>query len=74
MDRRKLWEKNISHILIVGAELRPYYPEEFTYLQIDINDHETVNLIEHFPKCFEFIEKGIQSGGVLIHWYEFVIT
>lgn len=39
------------------------------YLNVDIEDLIFENVISHFPKCIKFIDEGIRTGGVLVHWY-----
>ena len=36
---------------------------------IDIIDHDTEQDIkQHFEQCISFIEEGIQSKGIFVHW------
>jgi hypothetical protein len=42
--------------------------QEFTYLTIDIRDKEYTNILSCIPVTTVFLEAGMQSGGVLIHW------
>mmetsp|Transcript_45405 Transcript_45405/g.73990 ORF Transcript_45405/g.73990 Transcript_45405/m.73990 type:complete len:674 (+) Transcript_45405:49-2070(+) len=57
----------ISHVLIVSKECHPPYPEEFDYETVLIQDDEDVDILEHFPRCIDFIRRGIDDGGVLVH-------
>ena len=40
-------------------------------LNIPVLDWDTENLAAHFQKCFDFILEGMESGRVLVHWYQF---
>jgi protein-tyrosine phosphatase len=57
----------ITHILVVGNDLQRHYPEQFAYHLISIDDDETEDVLSHFIECFEFINQGLDKGGVLIH-------
>jgi len=39
----------------------------FTYLSIDIKDHDQANLLSCIPSSNIFIEAGIDAGGILVH-------
>lgn len=67
-----LQDRSITHVLSVlqmdfvnWAGLRPY-----THLAIEVDDEESTNLIQYFPKTNQFIQDGLDSGGrVFVHWY-----
>jgi hypothetical protein len=44
-------------------------PQDFTYHRIEIADLANSDLISHFHTCTKFIDEGMKSGGVLVHWY-----
>jgi len=62
-----LEQNKISHVLVVGVELRKHFPEKFEYYHVSVDDEETEDLLSHFPQCFEFIKAGLDKGGVLVH-------
>ncbi|KIO21356.1 hypothetical protein M407DRAFT_245498 [Tulasnella calospora MUT 4182] len=72
-DLSKLKELNISHILCIRDQkesfsVRPRFPEQFTYLVLDVQDTEEQNLIRLFPQAKSFIENALAQGGqVLVH-------
>jgi len=66
-DLHLLKENKITHILIVGNNLKKNYPEEFTYHQIEVRDVEYEDMISHFSVCIDFIEKALMTGNVLVH-------
>lgn len=69
MNREKLKEKNITHILTVMIGSEPTFPEDFEYLIIRAHDKSDQDLISYFPQAHQFIKEGLSSGGgVFIHW------
>lgn len=43
--------------------------ESYQHHQIDVDDMDDENLLEHFPSAIEFIQSGLNAGGgVLVHW------
>ncbi|EAS06094.2 tyrosine phosphatase (macronuclear) [Tetrahymena thermophila SB210] len=58
----------ISYILNVASELSNVYPEDFTYLKLDIDDIITQKIYGHFQECIDFIEKARSEGkNILVH-------
>lgn len=58
----------ISHILCAAAELRPAYPNQFTYKMIFASDHPGFNISLHLDSAADFIKHGMDHGnGVLVH-------
>ena len=55
----------ITHILTVAAELKPMFPESFTYLHIQANDHKLFQLIKYFDSIAEFIDNAIKNKGIV---------
>lgn len=47
--------------------MQPTHGTLLKYLSIPVNDDEREDLVAWFPKAFEFIDEGIQKGGVLVH-------
>lgn len=71
-SRISLEQNHITHIITLGARLRPVHPELFHYLVVDVEDKETSNIVQHFPKCFSFITSALAESpttNVLIHWF-----
>eukprot|EP01114_Cavostelium_apophysatum_P019134 TRINITY_DN6077_c0_g1_i1.p1 TRINITY_DN6077_c0_g1~~TRINITY_DN6077_c0_g1_i1.p1 ORF type:complete len:285 (+),score=69.05 TRINITY_DN6077_c0_g1_i1:303-1157(+) len=68
MNRDFCMKKKISHVLIVARELYPFYPGDFKYKKIPIDDDEEEPLIVYLEDCFAFIDKVRTEGGrVLVH-------
>eukprot|EP01111_Echinosteliopsis_oligospora_P015912 TRINITY_DN6451_c0_g1_i1.p1 TRINITY_DN6451_c0_g1~~TRINITY_DN6451_c0_g1_i1.p1 ORF type:complete len:169 (-),score=28.60 TRINITY_DN6451_c0_g1_i1:23-529(-) len=58
----------VTHILVVGTELKQHHPEDFVYKKIEVEDHMNENIFIHFQDAFSFIDEAINSGGcVLVH-------
>lgn len=47
---------------VVHGGLPPYLAQQYEHLQIDVNDEETVNLLEHFPEAMSFMDKALFTG------------
>ncbi|KAJ6584814.1 protein-tyrosine phosphatase-like protein [Mycena capillaripes] len=64
---------NITHIVCIrdakeAFSVRPRFPDNFTYLTLDVEDNEEQNLIRLFPAAKAFIDNAISNGGrVLVH-------
>jgi protein-tyrosine phosphatase len=65
-NKKHLQEKNITHILSV-TDIPPTYPHEFEYLWINIEDTWDADVTSHFKPMNDFIEKGRNRGGALVH-------
>ena len=50
--------RGISHILICGVDLIKFYPEEFIYYTIEIEDSPDENILKHFSKTLKFIQSA----------------
>lgn len=69
-NRYLLKKAGITHILTMGAGMRPIYPKEFIYKCFDIFDIPTQNLFPHLPSAINFIKTALsKSGSVLVHCY-----
>jgi len=65
-----LRRSRISHILVVGNNVRPLFPQNFVYEHITIADSIDADLLSHFLVCFNFIDRALSSGGgVLVHCF-----
>ncbi|OQS00697.1 hypothetical protein THRCLA_05896 [Thraustotheca clavata] len=59
-------ERKITHVLNVSGTVATY-PQDFTYLAIDVRDKEYTNILSCIPVATVFLEAGMQNGGVLVH-------
>lgn len=62
-----LKEKGITHILCCTEDQKHYFPEDFTYGSVPLNDVSDADISRHFDSSFLFIEEGLKKGGVLVH-------
>jgi dual specificity phosphatase 12 len=66
-----LKEAGVTHIV---SALRFDYKEtkgweNYKHCNVQIDDTDDENLIEHFPRVVQFIKDALaEGGGVLIHW------
>ena len=68
--REELQRRNITHILSIGAEFAPVFPEEFTYLVAFAVDSSGQDILRYFPPAIAFIDEALTTGSaVLVHWY-----
>lgn len=64
-NKSQLEKHKITHI--VNASHRPNkYPDDFTYLTIDINDEPDVDINRFFTRTSRFIHTAILGGGVVL--------
>eukprot|EP00658_Telonema_sp_P-2_P039787 TRINITY_DN28428_c0_g1_i2.p1 TRINITY_DN28428_c0_g1~~TRINITY_DN28428_c0_g1_i2.p1 ORF type:complete len:208 (-),score=56.42 TRINITY_DN28428_c0_g1_i2:416-1039(-) len=57
---------SITHICCLAEGLR-VYPDDFKYHNVTIADHPDSIITAHFEDMFNFIDQGLQEGGVLVH-------
>lgn len=65
-DYAMLRERQVTHILQVGSELRPSHPQHFTYLHVGMEDVEQEDLVQRLPRCRAFIDEAVSNGGVVL--------
>lgn len=65
-----LRKANITHVVSVLRLPFDHRPlEGCKHHVIEVDDIEDDNILEHFPRCNEFIQEGLDGGGgVLVHW------
>lgn len=43
--------------------------KDYKHMQVEVDDVEDENLLEHFKATNAFIQEGLDSGGsVFVHW------
>ena len=68
-----LYEKNITHILIVGEELSSYFPGRFIYEQLFFRDDgskaESLKFASSIPTALKFITTALHNpaNNILVH-------
>lgn len=67
-DKNWLQNHHISHIINAAKELDNYFPRDYAYLRLNLNDDMSQSLYEVLEKTYQFIWKAISNGGtVLVH-------
>jgi len=67
-NQEKMESCKISHVLIAAANLKPAFPDKYTYLNIHLIDHDDKDITGHFDEVFEWMDAAIQkSQNVLVH-------
>lgn len=64
---KALRERNITHILCATFPSVTYFKGKFIYDYVPIRDLEEDSISPYFKRTYEFIEAGIQAGGVFVH-------
>ena len=57
-QKEELKKRGVTHILMVGYLLHEFYPNDFEYGNIEIEDDERENIFRYFYTCINFIEKS----------------
>mmetsp|Transcript_7611 Transcript_7611/g.19212 ORF Transcript_7611/g.19212 Transcript_7611/m.19212 type:complete len:159 (-) Transcript_7611:121-597(-) len=61
----------ITHVVIVATRaegIAPCFPDDFRYMQVEINDNPSSQLVCHLKSVFEFMQAAVDTGGkVLVH-------
>lgn len=63
-SKELLKEHNITQIMVCGYYLNTFFPQDFRYKTIEIDDSENEDILSHLVECFEFIDSG---SKVFIH-------
>jgi len=58
---------HITHIVVSGAKLVPYFPQEIKYLCLELDDVHGEDILSYFPRVYEFMDEAQQHGNVLVH-------
>jgi protein-tyrosine phosphatase len=68
-DMDKMKELGITHIIVAARELKCRYPDDFKYVQIDIDDTMDENMLNIFKHMSEYINNVLSdtNNKILIH-------
>jgi protein-tyrosine phosphatase len=67
-DKELLEELGIQRILNCAIEAAEYFPDDFQYLSLGLQDYRSQELEPVFKKSFLFIDQAIQSNEkILVH-------
>lgn len=65
-----LYNHGITHIIVAASSLMKKFPEDFTYMHLDILDSPEIGIKKYFDETGEFILNCLNQGGkILVHWY-----
>ena len=64
-DKELLKKLNISHILICAEGCEPFFPKDYTYKILYIDDAIDENILSWFKEAFEFIDSSVNN--IYIH-------
>ena len=62
---RWLQYQGVTHIVNASMELPNYFPQNFKYLRLDLNDVSDQNLTKALSNSYRFMKKTIDEGGVV---------
>lgn len=69
-NREWLKSKGITHILNTAKEVPNYFPKDFRYLNLDLDDHPSQTLSHILTQAYDYINGALNNRGVvLIHCY-----
>lgn len=68
MNGKLLKILGVTHVVTMGKELKPAFPNDFQYLHIKIDDMPSVKIDDHFEETHNFIDQCLENNGrVLVH-------
>jgi len=66
-DLKILQSYGVTHVLNLATGVENFYPEQFTYLHMDVLDLIDEPILKRFDNAFRFIDEGRKGGCVFIH-------
>ncbi len=67
-NRAALKEQGFTHVITIIPGVAEMFPEDFTYLTLDVFDRPEAPINQHFRRCIDFIEQArAEKGKVLVH-------
>lgn len=66
-QKKELQKLGITHILSCAKELPPLYPDDFTYMHLNLEDRDWENIERYFDISRIFIKQGLKRGNILVH-------
>jgi protein-tyrosine phosphatase len=64
-DLQTLLDNKVTHIVNLSG-MKNRYCDHFSYLSIEVQDHEKANIKKHFSKINRFIHNNWLNGGVIV--------
>ncbi|CAE7325308.1 mpl1 [Symbiodinium sp. KB8] len=65
-----LVERGITHVLNLSG-MQPTFASRFSYLNVDIKDKDSSDILSVIPLSLIFINAGMSAGGTFVHWCGF---
>ena len=65
LNGRWLQSRGVTHVVNASAELSNYFPRNFKYLRLDLDDTPEQDLSRAFNKSYYFIKNAIDNGGIV---------
>lgn len=63
-----LKQKHITHIVNCTTEHQNYYPKDYVYLNLNLDDSENQVIYPVLEKSYNFIKKANENGGnIIVH-------
>lgn len=70
-NKMLLQNAGVTHIVIAGKRLKPFFPGEFVYKQIPVYDAPYENILKFFNNVNSFIDSAVGGKGkVFIHCHQ----
>lgn len=68
-DPEELKKHYITHIVAIGKDLMPMYPQQFIYMCLNLSEETTENIAKHFNAVCKFMKSAIRrdSANILVH-------
>jgi hypothetical protein len=66
-DKDWLDSKQITHVLNLAKELPEYFPGEYVYKKLPMEDNESYKMCKHFDDILDFLDLAVRQGTVLVH-------
>ena len=64
-----LEELGITHVLTMGNDMDPKFPDQYEYKVCELDDDEDEDIKKYFEEGIEFIDTALSSGGtIFVHW------
>ena len=71
-DKEKLHSNGITSILVCGSSLKQYFPDDFNYHQIPLEDKTEQDISKFFAEAWDFIEGELSKSPdsrIFVHCY-----
>lgn len=66
-DKRLLQHHGVTHVLNCTEDIHIFFPNDFKYLRLAVEDDDAQNLSEHFETAWHFMDEAMSKGSVFVH-------